>query len=68
MALTTEWRDSLEDTPGLLAQAGPQVMCGAGAGLVAGLLAGGMGGAFFFGTLGACTAVGFYWKSVREGL
>jgi hypothetical protein len=65
MTVTTDWRDSLADTPGMLAQVGPQIMCGAGAGLVAGLLAGGIGGALFFGALGACTAAGFYWMSVR---
>ena len=38
MALTTEWRESLEDTPGAMAQLGPDVACGAVAGLLAGFL------------------------------
>jgi len=66
MILTDGWRDSLADTPGLPAQLGPQVVCGAGAGVIGGLLAGGFGGALFFGGLGAVTAAVFNWKSVQQ--
>jgi hypothetical protein len=68
MILTDGWRDSLADTPGLPAQLGPQVLCGAGAGVVGGLLAGGFSGALFFGGLGAVTAAVFNWKSVKDEL
>lgn len=68
MVMTEDWRDSLADTPGILAQVGPQVLCGAGAGLIPGFLAGGAGGALFFGGLGACTAAAFNWKGVSEGM
>jgi hypothetical protein len=68
LLVTDNWRDSLADTPGLMAQVGPLVMCGAGAGLAAGLLAGGIGGAFFFAVLGACSAAAFNWKSVRDSM
>ena len=47
MLVTEDWRDSLADTPGMTAQLGPPVLCGTGAGLVAGLLAGGFSGAAF---------------------
>ena len=53
MALTAEFRESLEDTPGAMAKLGPDLACGALAGLMAGLLVGGLTGALFFGTLGA---------------
>ena len=68
MLLTENWRDSLADTPGMAAQLGPQVLCGAGAGLVAGLLVGGFSGALFFAPLGAVTAAIFNWKSAQEAL
>jgi hypothetical protein len=68
MVLTEDWRDSLADTPGILAQLGPQVLCGAGAGLIPGLLVGGISGAFFFATLGACSAAIFNWKAARESM
>jgi MFS family permease len=66
MVLTDNWRDSLADTPGLAAQLGPPVLCGAGAGVVGGLVAGGLSGAAFFGVLGAATAAIFNWKAARE--
>jgi hypothetical protein len=56
MTLITEWRESLEDTPGAMAKLGPEVACGAVAGLIAGLLVGGFTGALFFGTMGAGSA------------
>src|SRR3954451_16302046 len=40
--VTEKLRGSLADTPAMAAQLGPQVLCGAGAGLVAGLLVGGL--------------------------
>jgi hypothetical protein len=52
----------------MAAQLGPQVLCGAGAGLVAGLLVGGFSGAAFFAPLGALTAAIFNWKSAQEAL
>ena len=68
MLLTDDWRDSLADTPGLAAQLGPQVLCGAGAGLVAGLLAGGFSGALFFASIGALSAALFNWKTMKDSL
>jgi hypothetical protein len=68
MIVTENWRDSLADTPGLAAQLGPQVLCGVGAGVFAGLLVGGFGGAFFFAALGGLTAAIFNWKSASEAL
>ncbi len=68
MLLTEDWRDSLADTPGMAAQLGPLVLCGAGAGVVAGLLVGGFSGAAFFTPLGAVTAAAFNWKSAKEAL
>jgi len=68
MLLTEDWRDSLADTPGMAAQLGPQVLCGTGAGLVAGLLVGGLSGAAFFAPLGGVTAAVFNWKSAKEAL
>jgi hypothetical protein len=65
MALTTEWRESLEDTPGAMAQLGPDVGCGAAAGLIAGLLVGGLTGALFFGGLGAGFAGVMKWRAVK---
>jgi hypothetical protein len=66
--MTANWRDSLADTPGVAAHLGPPVLCGLGAGLIAGFLVGGFGGAGFFAALGALTAAAFNWKSAREGL
>jgi hypothetical protein len=64
MAVTEEWRNSLEgDT--LSVRLGPQVACGAVAGLVDGLVAGGFGGALFFAGLGACTAAALNWRAAR---
>jgi hypothetical protein len=68
MLVTEDWRDSLADTPGVMAQVAPQVLCGVGAGLAAGLLAGGFSGALFFAGLGAASAAAFNWKSVRDSL
>lgn len=68
MMLTEDWRDSLADTPGFFSQAGPQLICGAVAGLIPGLVVGGFGGAIFFGALGACSAAVVNWRSVREGI
>jgi hypothetical protein len=68
MVLTEDWRDSLADTPGVVAQLGPHVLCGAGAGLVPGLLVGGISGALFFATLGACSAAAFNWRAARESM
>jgi MFS family permease len=68
MVLTEDWRDSLADTPGLAAQLAPQVLCGAGAGVLGGLLAGGFSGALFFGALGAITSTIFNWRRVKEDL
>ena len=68
MFLTEDWRDSLADTPGLAAQLGPPVLCGALAGVIAGFLVGGFSGAFFFATVGALTAAMFNWKSAKEEL
>jgi hypothetical protein len=68
MILTEGWRDSFADTPGLAAQLAPQVLCGAGAGIMGGLLAGGYSGALFFGALGAITATIFNWKQVKDDL
>jgi hypothetical protein len=55
MAVTTELRESLEDSPGMMARLGPDALCGAVAGLMAGLLVGGWSGALFFGALGAAS-------------
>ena len=68
MLVTENWRDSLADTPGLPAQLGPQLLCGVGAGILPGLLVGGVSGALFFGGLGAVTAALINWRSVRESL
>lgn len=64
MTVTEEWRNGLEgDT--LTVRLGPQVACGAIAGIAAGLLAGGFGGAVFFAGLGACTAAALNWRAAR---
>jgi hypothetical protein len=68
MLVTSDWRDSLADNPALLAQLGPPVLCGAGAGLAGGLLAGGLDGALFFGAVAACWAAVFNWRSVRDSI
>jgi hypothetical protein len=68
MLVTDDWRDSLADTPGFMAQAGPLLLCGAGAGMVAGLLAGGINGALFFGALGVLSAAVFNWRIVKDSL
>jgi predicted lipid-binding transport protein (Tim44 family) len=44
------------------------VLCGAGAGLAGGLLAGGLDGALFFGAVAACWAAVFNWRSVRDSI
>ena len=66
LLLTENWRDSLADTPGLVAKLGPHLLCGSGAGLIPGLLVGGFSGALFFGTLGACSAAVINWRSAKE--
>jgi hypothetical protein len=48
-----------------MARLGPDVACGAVAGLVAGLLVGGLTGALFFGALGAGFAGVMKWKGSR---
>jgi hypothetical protein len=55
MALTSEWRDSLEGTD-LMITLGPDVLCGLVAGLIPGFLVGGWAGALFFAVLGAVSA------------
>jgi len=64
MAITTDWRDSFEDTPGLAAQLGPDILCGAVAGLIPGLLVGGLSAGLFFAVLSATSAGLMKW---REG-
>jgi hypothetical protein len=65
MLVTEEWRNGLEgDT--LTIRLGPQVLCGTTAGFVAGLVAGGFGGAAFFALLGACTAAALNWRAARQ--
>ena len=66
LIVTEEWRESVEETPGVLAQWGPQVLCGALAGLVPGLLVGGFTGALFFASLAACSAAGLQWWAARQ--
>jgi hypothetical protein len=66
MWVTTDWRDSLEGD-GLMIRLGPDVLCGAAAGLVPGLLVGGLTGALFFATLGGCTAAALKWWEGRKG-
>lgn len=62
MAVTTEWRESLEDTPGMTARLGPDALCGAVAGFVPGLLVGGISGGLFFASLGAASGgIMKYW-------
>jgi hypothetical protein len=64
MALTTDWRDSLEGD-GLVERLGPDVLCGTIAGLIPGLMIGGIGGALFFAILGGCSAAGMNWWAAR---
>jgi hypothetical protein len=64
MAVTTDWRDSFEDTPGMAAQLGPDTVCGAVAGLIPGLLVGGLSAGLFFAVLSAVSAGLMKW---REG-
>jgi hypothetical protein len=63
MTITEEWRLQYEqETPGVKGRLLPPVLCGAAAGLVPGLLVGGIGGAFFFALLAAVTATAFNWR------
>lgn len=64
MIVTTDWRDSLEGD-GLMIRLGPDMLCGAAAGMIAGLLVGGITGALFFATLGAFSAAGMNWVANR---
>jgi hypothetical protein len=64
MALTEEWRDSYEGS-GTLSRLGPQVLCGAVAGLVAGVLMLDLGAVLFFAVLGACSAAALNWRAIR---
>ena len=66
MIVTADWRDSLEGE-GLMIRMGPDMMCGAAAGLIAGLLVGGITGALFFATLGSFSAAGMNWFTNRSG-
>jgi tetrahydromethanopterin S-methyltransferase subunit D len=64
---TEEWRLQYEqDTPGAKGWLLPPVVCGAASGLIPGLLVGGIGGALFFALLGAGTAAGFTWWTIRD--
>jgi len=64
LAITTDWRDSFEDTPGMAARLGPDTVCGAVAGLIPGLLVGGLSAGLFFSVLSAISAGLMKW---REG-
>jgi hypothetical protein len=62
MAVTTDWRESLDDTPGMTTRLGPDALCGAVAGFVPGLLVGGISGGLFFASLGAASGgIMKYW-------
>jgi hypothetical protein len=63
MRLTTDWRDSIEGE-GTMVWLGPELLCGALAGLLPGLLVGGPMGALFFATLGASFAGVVKWRSM----
>jgi hypothetical protein len=63
MLLTTDLRDSLEGE-GTMVWLGPELLCGALAGLIPGFLVGGLMGALFFATLGASFAGLMKWRSV----
>jgi MFS family permease len=67
MAVSADWRDSLQGDD-WKTRLGPDVACGAVAGLIAGFLVGGFTGALFFAVLGAGTAAALKWKDVRQGL
>ena len=67
MALTTDWRDSLEGDTAMI-RFGPDVLCGAIAGLIPGLLVGGPSGGLFFAGLGAATGAGFKWRELRTAI
>ena len=67
MALTTDWRDSLEGDTAMV-RFGPDVVCGAIAGLIPGLVVGGPSGGLFFATLGAATGAGFKWWELRTAI
>jgi hypothetical protein len=66
MAVTADWRDSLVGD-GIMIRLGPDVLCGAGAGLVPGFLVGGLGSALFFAFVGGCFAAAFNWWASRTG-
>jgi hypothetical protein len=65
MVLTADLREAY-DAPGLWGTARPYVFCGGAAGLIPGLLVGGVGGALFFAVLGAGTAAALNWGSIRS--
>jgi hypothetical protein len=63
---TEEWRLQYEqDTRGVKGWLLPPVVCGAAAGLIPGLLVGGIGGALFFALLAGATAATLTWWEVR---
>jgi hypothetical protein len=64
MVWSADLRESYE-APGLVGRLGPFVLCGAAAGLIPGLLAGGITGALFFALLGACSAAALNWRVAR---
>jgi hypothetical protein len=64
MAWTADWRESYE-APGVVGAFTPYVLCGAAAGLVPGLLVGGITGALFFAVLGAASAAALNWQAIR---
>ncbi len=59
MALTSNWRTSLEAKPDLLSRFGPRILCGTAAGTLLGLLLIGVDyhEVFLFAGLGLCSAV-----------
>lgn len=67
LAVSADWRDSLQGGD-WKSRLGPYVVCGAAAGLMAGLLVGGFTGALFFAVLGGCTAGALTWIEMRKGL
>jgi MFS family permease len=67
LVVSADWRDSLEGDD-WKTRLGPYVLCGAGAGLIAGFLVGGFTGALFFAMLGGCTAGLLTWMDIRKGL
>jgi hypothetical protein len=67
MALTTDWRDSLEGDTAMV-RFGPDVLCGTIAGLIPGFLVGGLSGGAFFAGLGAATGAAFKWWELRKAL